>query len=1309
MYAKITKNGFLNRQSSWVALITLLFAGLLCIEELYAKKDPPPTPDPVIPPVACNCIIPPFVATQAKPNILIILDNSNSMDEDFYGGAVGSFSVASKSDVARTVLSKLITETRQMLRIGLMTYKLPTSGIQSYYIHNSPYFTSYDPRSFCPNPPEACSSYCEGTSSDGPECSSACVAQNSQFTLPPADEITTLYPVGSDEREKYCRLTYPKTKSQPNPNHPFDNNSTLYFKHSLPFYSSINQHVAFCYSPTYNYLENTNDVYKCYADKSGSSDSFSGYSGTLLYDGYFIPTDSDLALGFKDFGRRLSWYDVGKTWYINSSPGTGKLHVDVADIADFNGTLTSSYTSLMNKLRPMDGNSTRYMSCTLSNKNDCSYIVNAGLTPTAGTLEEAIKYFSGTSPYSSPIESACQDNFIIYVTDGLPSVNESGGQADSASLMPTVYAKLEALRTLTKGTNTRGVKTFVLGMGLLNESRAYLDQMAVEGNTTIEGHAYYADSPEEFVNALRDIFGNIVLSASSATSVSILSEKTRQGANLIQAVFYPSKVLDTFGSKSSWLGYLYAYWLHISRTTTTIREDTVQDTILNLVQDYVLNFYYDTLTGVNVDRYRDANGDGNIDEDEIEDEHVDTVSMDETSPLWEAGKVLSRRSAASRTIYTVTNTPSTPGAAFGPLIPFNDGNSSAFISLMGNPLTFDACLGNDNSTRRTNLINYVRGTDTRNTTTNPNRSCRNRTFTADGQSYTWKLGDIVYSTPQDVIDYKFCYDPTLLTFDNETCTQNSDCAEGKRCRKKESVIFAGANDGMLHAFKTGIINNEVDAPKVASLWPSGATDFGKELWGFIPKNSLPYLRMLAAPGYCHLSYVDLSPYITNMTTPQGIRKVLIGGMRFGGAPAPGMGSAEPPPWDTCGSTVTCTDINTCYNPQPYDGVTNPGGCTGLSSYYALDITNPEKPVFLWEFTHPNLGYSYSGPAVITRNGKYHVMFLSGPTGLDGGSTQNLYAFILTLDPADGIDRIESLYVWDGGESVKNAIGGRLFTSGVDTNVDGNTDFVFFGESDTPSGKLGALKGGVVRLWIKDDPPNEDNWEFTIPFLNLAKQPITAKVEVAKCFNQWYLYLGSGRYFTTADNYPVQEDYIMAVPLYCTSDEPSSCPKNINYTHGSKEEVCAEVSGSSTTPADKEAWLVELEPADESPYNYYKERLITDPTVTSQNMVFFTTTQPYGPGRPCDSGGRTRLWGLNCATGEAITDTSCAGKAITDATGTIYLQTSTGTINKVVVTDAFTQEDGKASEWLEGIPPETSTPFVGRYQGNVGKIMHWIEK
>jgi len=39
------------------------------------------------------------------------------------------------------------------------------------------------------------------------------------------------------------------------------------------------------------------------------------------------PTDTDIALGYKDFGKRLYWYYVGQTWFSNSSPGNGYLQV----------------------------------------------------------------------------------------------------------------------------------------------------------------------------------------------------------------------------------------------------------------------------------------------------------------------------------------------------------------------------------------------------------------------------------------------------------------------------------------------------------------------------------------------------------------------------------------------------------------------------------------------------------------------------------------------------------------------------------------------------------------------------------------------------------------------------------------------------------------------------------------------------------------------------------------------------------------------------------------------------------------------
>jgi len=75
---------------------------------------------------ACsNSLNPPFISTGVAPNILIILDNSNSMDEDFYGNAVGSYSPVSKTVVAKQALQNVLGDLKDLANVGIMTYSLP--------------------------------------------------------------------------------------------------------------------------------------------------------------------------------------------------------------------------------------------------------------------------------------------------------------------------------------------------------------------------------------------------------------------------------------------------------------------------------------------------------------------------------------------------------------------------------------------------------------------------------------------------------------------------------------------------------------------------------------------------------------------------------------------------------------------------------------------------------------------------------------------------------------------------------------------------------------------------------------------------------------------------------------------------------------------------------------------------------------------------------------------------------------------------------------------------------------------------------
>lgn len=83
------------------------------------------------------------------------------------------------------------------------------------------------------------------------------------------------------------------------------------------------------------------------------------------------------------------------------------------------------------------------------------------------------------------------------------------------------------------------------------------------------------------------------------------------------------------------------------------------------------------------------------------------------------------------------------------------------------------------------------------------------------------------------------------------------------------MLYVGANDGMLHAFKAG---DGEDA----------ATEGGKEVFAYVPKAVFPNLVELTKPGYDHLYYVDGSPYVGDAYVNGAWRSVLLGPLGAGG-------------------------------------------------------------------------------------------------------------------------------------------------------------------------------------------------------------------------------------------------------------------------------------------------------------------------------------------------------------------------------------------------------------------------------------------
>ena len=119
---------------------------------------------------------------------------------------------------------------------------------------------------------------------------------------------------------------------------------------------------------------------------------------------------------------------------------------------------------------------------------------------------------------------------------------------------------------------------------------------------------------QELEDAIRNALSTILKRASSGTAASVLASGEGSGANLVQAVFYPRR---RFGNEIiNWTGENQNFWYYIDPffSNSSIREDTVSDKTLNLVEDYVSQFYFDTVAQITkARRFQDTDGDGSGD------------------------------------------------------------------------------------------------------------------------------------------------------------------------------------------------------------------------------------------------------------------------------------------------------------------------------------------------------------------------------------------------------------------------------------------------------------------------------------------------------------------------------------------------------------------------------------------------------------------------------------------------------------------------------------------------------------------------
>jgi type IV pilus assembly protein PilY1 len=229
-------------------------------------------------------------------------------------------------------------------------------------------------------------------------------------------------------------------------------------------------------------------------------------------------------------------------------------------------------------------------------------------------------------------------------------------------------------------------------------------------------------------------------------------------------------------------------------------------------------------------------------------------------------------------------------------------------------------------------------------------------------------------------------------------------------------------------------------------------------------------------------------------------------------------------------------------------------------------------------------------------------------------------------------------------------------------------------------------------------------------------PVTSSITrlLNKSKGQLWIFFGTGRYYfeqqaTVDDENSQRSLFGIKEACYSTSGLDASCTSVFS---GSLTDV------SNTPDADPSAiadgWRIDLDASGnythcevrnpdgtcaQSVQRFYRaERVITDPLTTTSGLVFFVSYKPYSD--VCAYGGKSFIWATKYNTGGA------AGALLK---GMALLQVSTGSIEQLDLSKAFTEEGGRRTSALEGVPPTAQGLSILSQPPPVKRVLHIKER
>jgi len=420
------------------------------------------------------------------------------------------------------------------------------------------------------------------------------------------------------------------------------------------------------------------------------------------------------------------------------------------------------------------------------------------------------------------------------------------------------------------------------------------------------------------------------------------------------------------------------------------------------------------------------------------------------------------------------------------------------------------------------------------------------------------LGDLVNSRPAFVRDPRRAYGdadvPSYFDFKNLHA-------------KRRPVVYIGGNDGMLHAF---------DASN------------GDELWAFVPRAVLPRLYKLAETAYAtqHEFYVDGSPTVGDAFVNGAWRTILVGGLNSGGR-----------------------------------------------GYYALDVTNPLDPKLLWEFcssslcprNDSDLGLSF-GNAVITKrssDGKWVALVTSGYNNVSTGDGRG-YLYVLDLGTGALLNKVTT-----GVGSTTDPSGlARLSNWVRDPDSDNTAQYVYGGD----------LEGNLWRFDLGVSPPAVLRLA-TLKDSGGKPQPITTRPELGQIDSKRIIFVGSGRYLGSSDlqdptTLSPAGDWSYSGSLYAIKDTGLEVGNPRSTGTFRKQDIVEagngrrRITGATVNWGSDGGWFIDLPSVG--------ERINLDPQLVLGTLVV-TSNVPNN--NACTAGGDSWIYQFNYKTGQSVTTTT----------------------------------------------------------------------